>query len=188
MGGRESTAGVVRRRVELNVFSARRFDVRGPRRGTYGVRVKTSRGPIEPARAADEPAIRALLAEAGLAADDLGAQLGHFFVARDATGNAIGVVGAEVHRPDALLRSLAVALAWRAAGVGSELVATLDRAGATWGVRRWWLLTTTAAAFFEARGFVRATRCDAPEAIRGTGQFRGGCAETAVCLTRACGG
>jgi amino-acid N-acetyltransferase len=64
-------------------------------------------------------------------------------------------------------------------------VEELDRAAAGWGVRRWWLLTTTAEKFFAARGFVRIERSVAPAAIRGTGQFLGGCCASAVCLTRA---
>jgi amino-acid N-acetyltransferase len=101
-------------------------------------------------------------------------------------------VGAEVAPgggEDALLRSLVVVPARRGAGLGGRLVDELERRAAGWGVRRWWLLTTTAEAFFAARGFRVVERSAAPEAMRATGQFSGGCGGSAVCMTRErCGG
>jgi RNA polymerase sigma factor (SigZ family) len=139
---------------------------------------------IEPAHVSDASAIAALLREAELPYDDSAPHLAHFLVARDDRGAVVGAVGAEVVAPDALLRSLVVAPAQRGAGLGDELVRRLDAAAAVWGVQRWWLLTTTAEKFFTARGFVVAARGSAPEAIRRTGQFSGGCGSAAVCLTR----
>jgi amino-acid N-acetyltransferase len=72
----------------------------------------------------------------------------------------------------------------RGQGLGGRLAEELQRRGAAWGVRRWWLLTTTAEAFFAARGFRVVQRGAAPEAIRATGQFSGGCGSSAVCMTR----
>ena len=140
---------------------------------------------IEAARTKDGPAIGALLREAGLPHDDFAAHLGRFLVARDETGVVIGAVGAEVMPPDALLRSLVVAPAWRGIGLGDELVRRIDAAAADWGVQRWWLLTNSAEVFLASRGFVAMRRDEAPGAIRATGQFRGGCDRTAVCMTRA---
>jgi N-acetylglutamate synthase-like GNAT family acetyltransferase len=141
--------------------------------------------PIKPARAADAPAIAALLSAAELPPAGLAAHLAHFIVARDAQGAVIGAVGAEVCGPDALLRSLVVAPEARGAGLGDALLAALEERAAAWGVQRWWLLTTTAETFFTARGFVVTERAAAPAAIRATGQFKGGCGSSAVCLTRA---
>ena len=146
--------------------------------------MKASRFAIDPARPGDFPAVVALLQEAGLPAEDLPADLAHFVVARDPAGTVVGTVGAEVQAPHALLRSLAVAPAWRGGGVGDALLRALEVAAAEWRVERWWLLTTTAEAYFLARDFVRAERSAAPAFIQGTAQFRGGCARTAVCLTR----
>ena len=140
---------------------------------------------IEPATPADAPAIAALLRAAELPHEDFAAHLGHFLVARDERGAVVGAIGAEVHAPEALLRSLAVAPALRRAGLGGELVRRLEAAAAAWGVTRWWLLTTTAEKFFAVRGFIAAPRTDAPPVIRRTGQFSGGCCGSAVCLTRA---
>lgn len=145
---------------------------------------ETRRAAIAPATSADAPAIAALLRDAELPHEDFEPHLGRFLVARDEAGVVVGAIGAEVHAPEALLRSLVVASAWRGAGLGGRLVRELEAAAEAWGVTRWWLLTTTARAFFEARGFVVATRADAPEAIQQTRQFSGGCGCSAVCLTR----
>lgn len=139
---------------------------------------------IEPARPGDAPAIAALLRAAELPHEDFVGHLAHFLVARNARGEVIGAVGAEVHAPEALLRSLVVAPAARGAGLGAELVRKIEIAAGGWGVARWWLLTTTAEKFFAARGFVVSPRTDAPPAIRATGQFDGGCGCSAVCLSR----
>lgn len=139
---------------------------------------------IGQAQGDEAPAIAALLREADLPDADFTPHLAHFLVARDERGAVVGAVGAEVHAPDALLRSLVVAPARRGTGLGDALVRQLEVEAANWGVERWWLLTTTAAEFFQARGFVAANRAGAPVAIRQTGQFSGGCCSAAVCLTR----
>lgn len=138
---------------------------------------------IEAATPADVPAIAALLREAGLPSEDFATHVAHFLVAR-AAGQVVGAVGAELHGEAALLRSLVVAPARRAGGLGNRLVNELERAAAAWGVRRWWLLTTTAVKFFAQRGFKVAVRDDAPEAIRGTAEFRGLCPSVALCMSR----
>jgi amino-acid N-acetyltransferase len=139
---------------------------------------------IAPATPADGPAIAALLREAELPHDDFPPHLAHFLVARNGSENVVGAVGAEVCGADALLRSLVVAPSQRGAGLGGKLIDELERAAGVWGVRRWWLLTTTAENYFAVRGFRVVARDEAPEAIRRTGQFSGGCCCSAVCMTR----
>ena len=138
---------------------------------------------IGPPTRADLPAIAALLRAAELPHEDIGPHVANFLVARRGS-EIVGAVGAELGGADALLRSLVVAPAVRGAGLGSRLVAELERAARGLGVERWWLLTTTAEKFFAARGFRVAARGEAPEAIRRTGQFNGGCCRAAVSLTR----
>ncbi len=138
---------------------------------------------ISPAAPADVPEIAALLRAAELPADDFAPHIAHFLVARSGEV-VVGAVGAEVCGEDALLRSLVVHVNQRGAGFGGQLVDALERAADGWRVRRWWLLTTTAEGFFAARGFRVVARSEAPEAIRRTGQFAGGCCRSAVCLKR----
>jgi amino-acid N-acetyltransferase len=146
--------------------------------------MKTPGIEITAARPEAGPAIAALLREAGLPHEDIGPHLGHFLVAREGSGAVVGAIGAEVHAPDALLRSLVVATDQRGAGLGGELLRRMEAEAAAWGVKRWWLLTTTAEAFFSARGFVVSGRAEVPAVIRGTRQFSGGCSAGAVCLAR----
>jgi amino-acid N-acetyltransferase len=139
---------------------------------------------IEPARHGDEPAITALLREAGLPSEDFVPHLAHFLVARAARGEVIGAIGAEVCPPDALLRSLVVAPAQRGRGIGQKLLEALERAAAEWSVTCWWLLTTTAETFFAARGFRPCPRSSVPAGIAATEEFRGLCPSVATCLSR----
>jgi amino-acid N-acetyltransferase len=132
---------------------------------------------------ADVPAIAELLRDAGLADDGVMQHVDHFVVACDERGY-VAAAGAEVHAPDALLRSVVVAEARRGAGIGDALVGEMETAAAGWGVERWWLLTSTAEKFFAARGFVRVPRADAPPSIQRSRQFSGGCCRSAVCMMR----
>lgn len=139
---------------------------------------------IVPAGPEDVPAIAGLLRAADLPDSDFAPYVEHFLVARDERGDIVGAVGAQVYAPDALLRSLVVAPAWRGSGVGGELVRRLEIAAGEWGVKRWCLLTTTAEKFFTSRGFCAIPRSAAPRAIAATDEFRELCSPAAVCLTR----
>src|SRR5688572_18857109 len=88
-------------------------------------RARRSRSSIGPATSADVPAIAALLREAELPHEDFAPHIAHFRVARDDRGNIIGTIGAEVHVPDALLRSLVVAPQSRGRGIGDQLLRDL---------------------------------------------------------------
>src|SRR4051812_11477280 len=77
---------------------------------------------ISAAQPGDAPAIAALLCEARLPNGDFARHLAHFFVARDKRGLVIAAAGAEVHAPDALLRSVVVAEARHGEGIGDELM------------------------------------------------------------------
>lgn len=147
------------------------------------MKMATAAASIGRAAPADVPAIATLLREAGLPHEDFAAYIPRFLVARR-DGGIIGAIGAEVHAPDALLRSLVVAPAERGGGLGGRLCEALESAAESWGVRRWWLLTTTAERFFATRGFRKVARTAAPPAIAATAEFRGLCPSVAVCLSR----
>ena len=76
---------------------------------------------LRPATAADLPRVEALLVAAQLPLHGVREALPDFVVA-EAQGALVGVAGLEVCRSDALLRSVAVADAWRSRGVGRALV------------------------------------------------------------------
>jgi amino-acid N-acetyltransferase len=139
---------------------------------------------VAPARPVDEPAIRALLQQAGLPHEDFSRHLENFSIAR-AEGELLGVVGFELEGTDALLRSLAVAPACRGRGLGDRLLARAVVAAGTRGGRRLYLLTTTAELFFARRGFRVVSRELVPPAVAATREFRDLCPASAVCMTRA---
>ena len=138
---------------------------------------------IEPARPADEAAVRGLLQQAALPHEDFAAHLRHFLVARR-EGVAVGAVGFELHGTDALLRSLVVAPEWRAAGLGGELVRRLEETARRAGVRHFYLLTTTAEAFFARRLFEKIERESVPAALAATPEFQSLCPVSAMCMAR----
>jgi amino-acid N-acetyltransferase len=97
--------------------------------------------PIQPG--ADLPAVRALLAAAGLPVADLTAAHLDGFWGCGESPDLSGVVGLEIHGTVALLRSLAVAPAWRGQGLGAALLAHAERAARRRGLAALYLLTTT---------------------------------------------
>jgi arsenite methyltransferase len=135
---------------------------------------------IEPATEGDLPAIEPLLAEAGLPTDVV-PHLTDFLVARH-RGTIVGCAGMEVQGSDALFRSLAVAPAYRGAGVGRRLSEALVGKARARGVERAYLLTTTIAALAESWGFRRIDRDKVPATIQETTQFQGGCCASAVAM------
>lgn len=152
---------------------------------------------IEPARAADLPAVLALLAGAGLPEAGLADHLATLLVARG-PGGATGVgpgggpgadalagcAGLEVYADGALLRSVAVAPAFRGRGLGGRLTrAALERAAAR-GVRRVYLLTTTAEAYFPRFGFRPVRRAAVPPGVRRSPEFTHACPASARALVR----
>lgn len=131
----------------------------------------------------DLPAVRALLTAAELPSDDIAPHIGHFILAREGE-TLVGCVGLELAADVALFRSLAVDASRRGLGLGEKL--TREMEGYAWGlgVRSLYLLTTTAEAFFQARGYTKIARSDAPPAIQATEEFRVCCPCTAVCMMK----
>jgi amino-acid N-acetyltransferase len=127
--------------------------------------------------------VQALLDANGLPSADVADHFAHFIVARDDEG-FLGVAGMEVHGNTALLRSVCVAEAARGTGLGSRLCDEMERRAASRGIGELYLLTTTAQAFFGARHFDVIDRAEAPEAIRGTAEFRSLCPATAICMRK----
>jgi amino-acid N-acetyltransferase len=138
---------------------------------------------IQPAKAAERPAIRALLQNADLPVDDFDAAPLGLWVAR-AAGNVVGTIALEQLGPDGLLRSLAVAGWMRGLGTGRGLVLTLEQHARRAGVVTLILLTTTAARYFQSLGYSTIERERAPASVRNHAQFRTLCPATAVCMVK----
>lgn len=129
------------------------------------------------------PGVTALLAAAGLPADDLApTNLGRFEVAIDDQDRVVGVAGFEELDGNALLRSVAVAPDWRGQGVGETLVARREHAAQAAGAGTIYLLTTSARAFFQCLGYADIARETVPPAVAAHAQFRSLCPASANCM------
>src|SRR5918994_6966098 len=80
---------------------------------------------LRTATAADLPTVLALLDRAGLPSQGVDTDALPDFVVAEDGDTLVGVVGLEVYRGSALLRSAAVEESWRGSGVGRALI---DRA------------------------------------------------------------
>lgn len=145
----------------------------------------TNVGPatIRPATTADLPYVERLLTESDLPLDGVREALPTFVVA-EADGGLVGVAGLEICCDDALLRSVAVAPAWRKKGVGRALVLRAIAEAEARGIRALYLLTTTAEHYFPAFGFVKTTRDQVPADVRATREFTTACPDSATVMTR----
>jgi amino-acid N-acetyltransferase len=128
--------------------------------------------------------VQRLVVAAGLPTEDLAdADLSHFFGC-GSREKPSGVVGLEVFREEALLRSLVVEPSEQGAGVGRLLVAAAEAHARAQGAGSVYLLTTTAAAFFERLGYLRVHRDSAPETIRATREFASLCPASAAFMVK----
>jgi amino-acid N-acetyltransferase len=137
---------------------------------------------IGPASTGDLPAIRDLLRSCALSADDVnGEGTQRFLVAREG-GDLAGCIGLEVHGEAGLLRSFAVAPAFRRRGVGAALHAAAVKVARELGIRELYILTTTVRERALRDGFEEVARESVPEVIREGSQFRGLCPASAACM------
>ena len=134
---------------------------------------------LRPAQPGDLAAVRSLLASCSLPVDGVADQFDAGYVVAEQAGAIVGVAGVERHGRYGLLRSVAVAPAWRSGGVGSALV--LDRL--QWsdetGLEALFLLTTDASRYFHRHGFRVAARESAPVEIQRSREFSEMCPSSA---------
>ncbi len=136
---------------------------------------------IEVAKAADLPAVLALLEASGLPQEGLADHFATALVARR-DGSVVGSAALEVYGSTALLRSVAVAASLRGRGLGQRLArAALDLARQR-GVSEVYLLTETASAYFPRFGFAPIERAQVPEAVRQSVEFTSACPDSAVAM------
>jgi amino-acid N-acetyltransferase len=133
------------------------------------------------ATAADEAAVRALLRTAGLPFADVAAGRQELILALDGESLA-GCVGLEVHGKDGLLRSLAVAPAWRGRGLARELCRRVLALARERELEELYLLTTTIEPLCRKLGFERVDRAAVPPEVAGSEEFRRLCPASAACM------
>ncbi len=148
---------------------------------------------IEPARSADQPAIDALLAAAGLPADGAAAAFEHGVVAREGAAREgaaregaalVGAAAVELYGDAGLLRSVIVAPGRRGTGLGRLLVREAEAIARAAGVRDLYLLTDSAADWFPRLGYEAVEREVARAAVGASIEFTLSCAETGVAMRR----
>jgi amino-acid N-acetyltransferase len=134
----------------------------------------------------DEEQIKQILAASGLHYQDIRpSQLQHFLIVKDDTASTLsGVVGLEQKGDVGLLRSLAVAKAYRRQGLAIQLVGKIEEYARSQKVAALYLLTMTAEDFFSARGYQKTDRESAPPVLQETTEFKSLCPETAVCMKK----
>lgn len=139
---------------------------------------------LELGSAADVVEIQSLLEAAGLPRDGLLTVPTRVVVAR--RHHEVVAAGAlERHGSDGLIRSLVVSPEVRSQGVGSGIVAELERQAVDWGLDGAYLLTESAAGFFERLGYRGIGRDEAPDAVRQSAEWATVCDQTAIPMMRA---
>lgn len=136
------------------------------------------------ARPDDESQVKQLLAECELPHEDITpAHLRHFWVLWD-DSHLAGVIGLEMLGRFALLRSLAVPVAYRGRGIASRLTLEAEEYAHSHGVEALYLLTTTADGFFARHGYQRIDRGTVPSSVRRTAEFQSICPSSAICMVK----
>jgi amino-acid N-acetyltransferase len=144
----------------------------------------TAEAQLRPALETDLPGVERLLTTSGLPLDGVRDALPTFVVA-DAGGDVVGVAGLEVCCDNALLRSVAVADAWRSHGLGRALVTRVISDAEARGIHALYLLTTTAERYFPSFGFRQIARDEVPDDVRATAEFQSACPASATVMCRA---
>lgn len=139
---------------------------------------------VVPASGEDVEPIASLLRENALPDNDLGVNIGDFFVARQ-DDNLIGTAGMERYGRDALLRSVAVARAWRDHGVAQALLDAVLHHARSAGFVRLYLLTQTAEGYFARHGFERIERATLPAGVSASAQVQTLCPASAKVMVRS---
>ena len=132
----------------------------------------------------DLNAVLALLEASGLPTDGVQDHLAHFTLEFD-RDRLVGCAGLEVHDRAGLLRSVAVAVDHRSAGLGSRLTDAILEMARTQRLSSLSLLTETAESYFLRFGFERVPRAQLPRNLQASAEFRGACPDSATAMTKA---
>jgi amino-acid N-acetyltransferase len=128
--------------------------------------------------------IREILKNEDLPFNDLTENhLKSFLIIRD-RNKIIGIVGSEIFKSSALLRSLVVLVEFKQKNIATQRVAQIE----SWLIRQdittLYLLTTTATDFFLMHKFEGVNRSDVPSELLNTEEFTSLCPDTTVCMVK----
>lgn len=133
----------------------------------------------------DLPSILTLLEGSSLPIQGVDTRALPDFIVAERGGRLVGVVGLEIYRESALLRSAAVDPDWRGTGVGRALIERALDVSRERGIRDVFLLTTTAEHYFPRFGFCSVNRESVPDAVRASVEFQEACPATAVVMRKS---
>jgi N-acetylglutamate synthase-like GNAT family acetyltransferase len=136
---------------------------------------------LRPANIGDLALVEALLVANDLPTDGVREALDSFVVA-ESNHEIVGVAGLELCCDNALLRSVAVANAWRSHGLGRALVTRVISDAEARNIQALYLLTTTAERYFPSFGFRTVTRDEVPDDVRATEEFKTACPASATVM------
>ena len=124
-----------------------------------------------------------LLRKENLPVDDLPEFLDNFLLARE-NGALIGVVGLELYGEYTLLRSMAVARAFRGNGIASDLIVSIESLARTNKVKTVYLLTETASGYFKKKGYLQIGRDEVPAEVQSSSEFSHVCPVSAIVMSK----
>jgi amino-acid N-acetyltransferase len=139
---------------------------------------------VEQAQPDQLAAIEELLRQSGLPPEGLAEHLASALVARDGAA-VVGSAALECYGDAALLRSVAVAPAYRGRGLGCALVSAALELARSRGIRTVALLTTSAPAYFPRFGFQRTDRAALPQALLQSAEYTHLCPDSAIVMQTA---
>jgi amino-acid N-acetyltransferase len=139
---------------------------------------------LRQAELGDLPAVLALLGNTKLPTQGVEPRALRDFIVAEREGKLVGVVGLEIYRHSALLRSAAVDPSWQGTGVGRALVERALDLSRERGIHDVYLLTTTAEHYFPRFGFCCVNRDSVPEAVQASVEFREACPASAVVMRK----
>ncbi len=140
---------------------------------------------VRPAKGADLPWARRLLAAADLLDEGLEDQFPAAYVIVEGDGRPLGLAGLERYGGVGLLRSVAVDASGRGTGAGAALVADRLSRARDDGLAAVYLLTATAAEWFPRFGFRDISREQLPPELGAAPEVTGGCPASATVMRLA---
>lgn len=146
-----------------------------------GERTTDNVADIRLARPHELPAVLDLLTQSRLPEAGLGRHAASLLVAVDGD-RIVGCAALELYGSAALLRSVAVAEAYRREGLGRRLTQAALDLGRSRGVGSVYLLTETAAGWFSRIGFRQVPRAQAEPAVGASLEFTHACPTSATCM------